>query len=83
MAENKIDSLSKIVALVATIITIIGILVSIGVYYEKLNSKIDNLSTEVQQITIKIEKQQDLLLKQQEFNGKVLSYIEIKEKINK
>ena len=83
MAENKIDSLSKIVALVATIITIIGILVSIGVYYEKLNSKIDNLSTEVQQITIKIEKQQDLLLKQQEFNGKVLSYIDIKEKINK
>jgi hypothetical protein len=55
---------------------LIGWAFSFGIFYNRMTS----LEGEVKDTNTKIEKQQELLLKQQEFNGKILIYIEIMQK---
>ena len=75
------DTIKKInierwIGWVTALVMLIGWAFSFGIFYNRISS----LETEVKDTNNKIEKQQELLLKQQEFNGKILTYIEIMQK---
>lgn len=69
----KKDDITKWSGWIATIIMIIGWSFSFGIFYNRMTS----LEDEVRNTNTKIEKVQDAILKQQEINGKILTYIEL------
>ena len=70
---------SKWIGYVLFVVTLIGWGFTAGKFF----SKMDNLETELKSTNEKLEKQQELLLDQQKFNGSVLTYIEMTEKQRK
>jgi len=78
MIKPKIDY-SKWIGYVLFVVTLIGWGFTAGKFF----SKMDNLETELKSTNEKLEKQQELLLDQQKFNGSVLTYIEMTEKQRK
>ena len=78
MIKPKIDY-SKWIGYILFVVTLIGWGFTAGKFF----SKMDNLETELKSTNEKLEKQQELLLDQQKFNGSVLTYIEMTEKQRK
>ena len=78
MVKEKIDY-SKWIGYILFIMTLIGWGFTAGKFF----SKMDNLEAELKSTNVKLEKQQELLLDQQKFNGSVLTYIEMTEKQHK
>ena len=78
MVKPKTD-FSKWIGYILFVMTLIGWGFTAGKFF----SKMDNLETELKSTNIKLEKQQELLLDQQRFNGSVLTYIEMAEKQRK
>lgn len=69
----KKDEISKWSGWIASAIMIVGWSFSFGIFYNRMTS----LEEEVRTTNTKIEKVQDAILKQQEINGKILTYIEL------
>jgi hypothetical protein len=74
----KIDY-SKWIGYILFVVTLIGWGYSAG----KFDSRMSTLENDQKSINTKVEKQEDLLLKQQEFNGKVITYIEMSHGMTK
>jgi len=77
MPTTKTDY-SKWIGYILFVATLIGWGFSAGIFFTKM----ENVQNEVIKVNEKLEKQQDLLLEQQEFNGKIITYIEMTEKEN-
>ena len=78
MVKSNVDY-SKWIGYILFVVTLIGWGFTAGKFF----SKMDNLETELKSTNEKLEKQQELLLDQQKFNGSVLTYIEMTEKQRK
>ena len=78
MVKPKMDY-SKWIGYILFVVTLIGWGFTAGKFF----SKMDNLEIELKSTNVKLEKQQELLLEQQKFNGSVLTYIEMTEKQRK
>ena len=63
---------SKLIGYILFIVSLVGWGFSAGKFYTKLETMDSNMKT----LESKIDKQQDLLMEQQKFNGRVISYIE-------
>lgn len=75
--KSKTDY-SKYIGYILFVVTLIGWGFSAGKFYTRL----ENLESQVESVNTKLEKQQELLLEQKEFNGSVLTYIELNERNN-
>lgn len=73
MTNNKSFDINKWLGWLTALSMLIGWTFSLGIFYNKITT----LEGEVKQTNLKIEKVQDALLEQKEFNGKVLTYIEL------
>ena len=77
--KEKEKDYTKWIGYILFVITLIGWGFTAGQFF----SKMDNLENELKTTNVKLEKQQELLLDQQKFNGSVLTYIEMTEKKRK
>lgn len=75
MPATKTDY-SKWIGYILFIVTLIGWGFSAGKFYSRLES----MELELNTVNKKIDQQQELLLEQKQFNGSVLTYIELNEK---
>ena len=74
--KEKEKDYTKWIGYILFVIALIGWGFTAGQFF----SKMDNLENELKTTNVKLEKQQELLLDQQKFNGSVLTYIEMSEK---
>ena len=71
--QGKKRNYTELIGYALFIASIVWWIFSAGMEYSKFN----NLETQIKEVDVKLEKQEKLLLEQQNFNGRVSSFMEI------